>query len=123
MRSYRAYSLLTTIEGFLHTALHGGVGGNWESSGGNNTELPVLKEATTSIVQDEPIWEDEAVSKFAWILLFYDAYRLGEGINAIAHKDLAVYIDPGKNENAMFAVENPDHTDEWQFYTLPSYGS
>ena len=122
LRTLASYGLVSDIEQILWMVSRSEFT-DTESEKKSAAELPVIKESELNLPHDETmLFYDHTGSKHSWIRLNYKPYIPGQGMNAWAHKDLIIYIDPDCEDNAFLGVQDPQNDNLWEIHALPGCG-
>ncbi|RUS48604.1 hypothetical protein [Cohnella sp. AR92] len=108
--------LLKTIGSVYFVAQRGGAGIN-ESGEDRHivkaSELPILSTSK----------EAQSDLKSAYIRLECAPSIPEAGTNDMGHRDILLYQDPDRLDNAYLAVQNPENADVWTQFDMPGYGT
>lgn len=117
------HGIIWDIEDLLWIAPRGGAGIEGGGTEKNISELPIIKESETALIDDTTDWYSfEVDTENLWIRLICAPYKPAQGENSIAHKDIMVYLDNDDNNNAYLGIQSPDDETEWTIIPLPGYG-
>lgn len=103
----------------------GGIGVE-ESAGEQNASDNIFLSESNEIFKEyssqmgEDWYFDFEDNNKVWVRLNYHPYKLAEGVNAIAHKDIMLYVE---GEDLYFAIQDIDNEKLWKIFKVPEYGS